>query len=109
MYPQLVVLDLVLVFVKSAWRWPGSMRTVFVESTTVTRTHEQVRFLKPAHRASEMSAIDRKDLKLVAFYPPHPARNVRSLTIPFARVGITKFRYARLVLWECCQRSKCNP
>src|SRR4051794_13757829 len=56
-----------------------------------------------------MGAVDREDLELVAFHSPYPARNVRGLTIPFACVGITEFRHARLVLGECCERAKCNP
>src|SRR5690349_6356289 len=103
MYPKLPVLDLVLVFVQSTRRWPGRMRTIFVESSPMTRTHEEVRFLKPAHGTPEMSAIDRKDLKLDAIRPSHLAGNVGGLTIPCVCVGITKFCDARLVLWECCQ------
>src|SRR6266403_4504202 len=109
MYPQLSALDLVFVFIKSLWRWPGCMRTVFVESAPVTRTHEQVRLLKPAHRTPQMGAIDGKDLKFLAFNSPHPAGNVCGLAIPWACIRISEFRHARLVLGERCKRSKRNP
>src|ERR1700741_4972137 len=103
-YPKLPVLDLVFVFIESTRRWPGCMRAVFVKSAPVTRTHEQMRLLKPAHRTPKVRAIDRKDLKAFAFHPPHPAGDVGCLAVPRACVRIAKFRHARLVLRESVER-----
>src|SRR5258705_4770884 len=65
-----------------------------------------MRLLKPAHGTPEVRAVHRKDLKLFAFRPPHPAGNVGCLAVPRACVRIAKFRHARLVLRETVERAK---
>src|SRR5258708_39583755 len=75
----------------------------------MTGTHEEVRVLKPANGTPQMRAVDRKDLKLLAVHPPHPAGDVSGRTVPRACVRITVLRQPRLVLGEPSDRPKRNP
>src|SRR5262245_53235693 len=75
----------------------------------MTRTHEQMRFLEPADRASEVCAVDREDLKLIPVHAPYPARNIGGLSVPGSRVRVLVFRQTRLVLWKTRNWAKRNP
>src|SRR2546427_9333793 len=60
-HPELSVLDFVLVLEQPA-RWRArSARAVRVVHPAMAGTHKQARRLEPAHRATEMRTIDRKD------------------------------------------------
>ncbi len=61
---QLAVLHFVLVLEQSALRRPGSARAILVVHAAVARAHEQARLREPAHRASEVRAVDGEDLEL---------------------------------------------
>ena len=64
------------------------MRTIRIVNAAVARTHEQVGLREPAHRTSEVRAIDRKDLEILAVQVSHPAGNIRGLAIPGIGTGI---------------------
>jgi len=51
----------------------------------MARAHEQARLWKPANRASQMRAIDRKHLELPLVHAAHPAWNIRSFPIRWVR------------------------
>src|SRR5438876_1205768 len=72
---QLSALDFVRIFEQSAWRRTGGMRSVLIERSSMAWTHKQPRFLKPANRAAEMGAVDRKNLERFRIDPAHPAWN----------------------------------
>src|ERR1700754_1784842 len=75
----------------------------------MTRTHEQMRFLKPAHRTTEMRAVDGEDLKLISLHASYPAWDIGCLSVPGSRIGVLVFREARLVLRETANWAKRNP
>src|SRR6516225_9597854 len=81
-HQQLPVLDLVLVPKERARRRSGGVIAVGVVHAAVTRAHEEAGALEPAHGTSEVRAVDRKDLELVARDVPHPARDVRGVAVP---------------------------
>src|SRR5262249_8225928 len=97
---QLPVLDLVLVLVERARRRSGGVVAVCVEHAAVTRAHEETGALEPAHGTSEVRAVDREDLELVARDAPHPARDVRGVTVPRAGEWIAVAGEPGLVLGE---------
>src|SRR5882672_5603790 len=79
---QFAAFDFVLVFEQTARRRTRRMRSIFIERPTVARTHEQPRLLKPADRASEVSAVDREYLKCLAVNSPHPAWRLGRVPVP---------------------------
>src|SRR6266446_4140279 len=81
-HPELSVLDFVLVR-EQPTRWRArSTRAIGIVDPPMTGTQKQARRLEPAHRATEMRAIDRKHLKLLALQPPHPAGDVGCCPVP---------------------------
>src|SRR5215475_12799453 len=75
----------------------------------MTRAHEQVRLLKPAHRAAEVCAVDGEDLKLLTLNSPHPARDVCRRPVPGPRVRIAIGRKPRLTHWKAVQYAERDP
>src|SRR5262249_35875339 len=108
-HQQLAVLDLVLVLIERPRRRSGGVGAVGVEHAAVTRAHEDTGALEPAHRTSEVRAVDREDLELVARDAPHPARDVRSVAIPGAGERIAVGGQPGLVLREVRQGSERDP
>src|SRR5439155_6114001 len=108
-HPELAVLNLVFVLIQPARRRAGSMRTIFIKCAAVAGTHEQVRFLEPAHRTAQVRAIYCEDLKGFASLPPDPARNVCRRTIPRPRERITIGCQPRLVFRKVFHRAERDP
>src|SRR5258708_2134207 len=79
---QLAALDFVLIFEEPARRRTRNVRSVFIKRAPMARTHEQPRFLKPAHRAAEMGAIDRENLERLRVHPAHPTWNFSGVPVP---------------------------
>src|SRR5580698_1097060 len=78
---KLSIENLKRILKQPALGWSRCARAVFVVGAAVTRTHEQSRLRKPSDRASEVGAIDREHLELVAVDVSYPARNFRRLSI----------------------------
>src|SRR5690348_13508752 len=64
------------------------MGTVRIIDATVARAHEETGLREPAHRASEVSTIDGKDLESLPIQVSNPARNIGRPAIPGHDVGI---------------------
>src|SRR5438132_6563239 len=71
--------------------------------------HEQVRFLEPAHRTTEVRAIDREHLKRISSLPTYPTRNVCRCPIPGPRERITIRCEPRLVFGKAFDRTEGDP
>ncbi len=85
------------------------MGTILIKCSAVAGTHEQVRFLEPAHRTAQVRAIYCEDLKRFTILPPHPARNVCCCTIPRTREGIAIGCQPRLVFRKVFHRAESDP
>src|SRR4249920_3684939 len=72
-------------------------------------THKQARLLEPAHRATEMRAIDREHLKLLPIESPYPAGNIGRGAVPGRGERISVRGQARLALGEGGQGPELNP
>src|SRR6185369_3113305 len=68
-----------------------------------------MRLLKPAHRTTEMRAVDGEDLKLLSLHPPYPTWNIGCLSVPGSCIGVLVFRQTSLVLRETGNWPKRNP
>src|SRR5882724_734309 len=108
-HPNSALLNLVLVLIESARRRSGSVRAVFIKRAAVAGTHEQVRLLEPSHRAPEMRAIDREDLKLLPGKPSHPTGDVCRFAVPRPSVWIAIRRQTGLIFRKIFQRTEQNP
>src|SRR5579875_1472784 len=108
-HPQLASFDFVLVFIQPARRRSRGSRAVFVVSSAVTRTQNQSGFLEPAHRTSQMRAVDGEHLKLVARQAAHPTGNVGRLPVPWACVRVAISGKARRLLGKIFESAKGNP
>src|SRR5438094_627567 len=108
-HPELTVLNLVFVLIQAARRRAGSMRAIFIKCAAMTWTHEQVRFLEPAHRTAQVRAIYCEYLKRFTILPPDPARNVCCCTIPRTREGIAIGCQPRLVFRKVFHRAESDP
>src|SRR5215469_14599253 len=75
----------------------------------MTWTHEKLRLRKPAHRASQMSAVDGKDLKLISFDAAHPASDLGGFTVPGASKGILVRCQSRLARRVGIDLAQLNP
>ena len=64
------------------------MPAVGIKRAAVAWAHEEFGFREPSDWASEMSAIDRKDLERIAGHPAHPAWDSCGLAIPRLPVGV---------------------
>src|SRR5258708_3995057 len=109
MNDYLAVLHLVLIFEEAARRRSRGSRAVFVKHAAVARTHEQPRFLEPAHRASEMRAVDGEHLEFFAFDAAHPARDVAGLAVPGLHERVFECREVRIVLGEIADGTERDP
>src|SRR5438105_3632010 len=85
------------------------MGTILIKRSAVAWTHEQVRFLEPAHGTAQVRAIYCEDLKRFTILPPDPTRNVCCCTIPRTREGIAIGCQPRLIFREAFHRPQCNP
>src|SRR4030095_1079480 len=59
-HPKSALLNLVFIFVEPARRRAGSTSAIFIIHAAVAGTHKQRGLFEPAHRTSEMRAIDRE-------------------------------------------------
>ena len=101
--------DLVGVFEEAALRRAGGARAVLVVGAAVAGTEEKLRLREPAHRASEMSAVDGEDLKSVAGDAANPAGNFAGLPIPWGGHGIAEVGQAGFALRKIADRAKVDP
>ena len=108
-HPKSSLLNLVFVFVEPARRRAGSVRAIVIIHAAVAGTHKQRGLFEPAHRTSEMRAIDREDLKFLAREPPHPTGNVRRRAIPGSSVWIAIGRQPGLIFRKILQRAEHDP
>src|SRR5260370_135590 len=92
-----------------AFRRARSARTVAIVRSAVARAHEQAGLRKPTHGAAQVRAIDGKNLELLSFDAPHPARCVHGLAVGRRHVGISKRGEARLTLWELADVAERHP
>src|SRR4030095_13791233 len=90
-------------------RWSASVRAIVIICSAMARTHKQMRLFEPAHRTSEMRAIDRENLKFFPGEPPHPTRDVRRRAIPGSGVWIAIGCQSRLIFRKIFQSSEHNP
>ena len=89
---QLAVLDFVGILKQAARRRSGGARAVLVIHAAVTGAHEQSRLREPAHRASQVSAVDGEDLKLLARAGGAPSRECcRSRRPETLEIGFLNF------------------
>src|SRR4029077_592688 len=94
------VLHLRRIFKEPAlWR-TRSTRAVAVIRSAMAGTHEQTGLRKPADRTTQVRAIDRKNLKLLAFDATHPACGIDCLAIGRHHVGIPECSQPRLAFWK---------
>src|SRR5271157_6065190 len=75
----------------------------------MTGTHEQSGLRKPAHRTSEVCAVDGKDLKLFALYSADPAGSVVGVAVPGVRDGIAKLGESRLPFGKLIKLTEGDP
>src|SRR3989475_1091852 len=97
-HQQCAMLNLVFILEEPAWGRSRRMGSVFIKGAAVAGTHKQARGLEPAHRAAEMRAVHRKDLKLLSGDPSHPAWDVSRRAVPRPRKRIAIRRQLGLVL-----------
>src|SRR5882724_609980 len=97
-HQQCAMLNLVLILEEPTRGRSRRMRSVFIKGAAVAGTHKQAGGLEPAHRAAEMRAVHRKDLKLLPSDPPHPAWDVARRAVPWPRKRIAIHRQPGLVL-----------
>src|SRR5262249_20225274 len=106
---QLTVLYLVRILEQSPlWR-SGSAAAIGVIRAAVTGAHEKRRLWEPAHRASEVCAIDGKPLDLPAPPPPNPARDVCRLAIPGVHHRIAIGREPRFAFGKVIEPAERDP
>src|ERR1700752_5464573 len=75
----------------------------------MTRAHKQPGLRKPSDGATEMRAVDGKDLELITRDPAHPACRVHGLPVGRHRVGIAKFSEPRLAFGKFVDATKRHP
>src|SRR5260370_20232894 len=83
--------------------------TVLVVSAAMARAHEQIRLCEPANWTSEVRAIDREDLELLAVNIPYPAGDIRCFSVPGIHDGIAIFCEPRLASVKLIKRTKREP
>src|SRR5260370_24218024 len=98
------VLHLVRILEQAALWWPRSTRSILIISPTMTRAHKQAGLLKPSNRPTEVRAVNRKNLELLAFDGPHLACRGRLLAIVGGHLGIPEGTQTRLAFWEFAHR-----
>ena len=76
------IFNFVAVLEQAALGRSRGARTVLVIGSAVTETHKETRLWKPSNRASQVRAVDGKDLEDLIIHPTNPARDVTGLTIP---------------------------
>src|SRR5215472_6621021 len=75
----------------------------------MARTHEQTGLRKPANRATEMCAVDGKNLELFTRDPPHPAGGIGCFAIGRHYVGIAKGGQPGLAFGKIVDVSQWDP
>src|SRR5262249_22566585 len=105
----LAVFNFPRIFDKPALRRARGARTIAVVHSAVARTHEQTRLREPANGTSQVHAVDRKNLKLIASDVPHPASRVRRLAISRRHIWVPKGREPRLAFGKIANGSQWHP
>ena len=85
------------------------MPAVGVEYAAVAWAHEQFGLGEPSHRASEMRAVDREDLELLAGHASHPAWDFGGLAVPGFLERVYILGQARLIFRIVSQRAERYP
>ena len=75
----------------------------------MARAHEQAGLRKPAHGAAQVRAIDGKNLELLSFDAPHPARCFHSFAVGWHHVGIAERGQPRLAFGKIFYWSQWDP
>src|SRR5579871_3665503 len=78
---QDTVFEFVRILEQSALGRTCGALAVAIIGAAVTWAEEKIRLREPAHGASEMGAVDREYLELVAFDVPHPARCIGGFAV----------------------------
>src|ERR1700692_762086 len=109
MNQQLSLLHHVAILKQTALRRSRGARSVGIVGAPMTWAHEETGLREPANRASQMRAIDREDLELIAVDATHPAGDFRGLAIRWISVGASIGREPRLAFRELAEGSKREP
>src|ERR1700752_5051663 len=85
------------------------MGTILVVGAAVARTHEEIRLREPAHGASEVRAIDGKDLEILTVNVPYPAGNIGRLSVPRSGGRVAERGEARLAGGKLIESAEREP
>src|SRR5215831_3909769 len=75
----------------------------------MTWTHEQSGLRKPTHGATQVRAVDGEDLEFLGRNPPHPARNIAGVAIPWAYKRIAIGRESCFAFRKLVERTQFYP
>src|ERR1700688_884188 len=106
MNQQISLLQCVAILKQTALRRSRGARSVGIVGTPMTWAHEETGLREPANRASQMRAIDREDLELIAVDAAHPAGDFRGLAIRWIGVGASISREPCLAFRELDEGAK---
>lgn len=85
------------------------MRAIFVKYASVAGTHEQASFREPAHRASQMGAVNGENLKLLARNPADVNGSLPCVAVTAAAQWIDQINQSSLSLVIVCDGSSIHP
>src|SRR5271166_980147 len=106
---QLPAFHLVGILEQAARRRAGGARAILVVHAAMARTHEQSGLREPAHRASQVGAVDSENLKLLALNAADPTRNAVGLSVGNTRNGIFKLGQPGLAFRELIELTQRDP
>ena len=106
---QIAAFDAVQVLEESTlWR-SRCARTIGIIRAAVTGAEEELGLLEPAHRATQMRAIDGKYLKVSIVGVTNPCDRLRGIAIAGAGDGIHELGQPRLANRKGTDRAERNP
>ena len=106
---QDAILDFRYALEQASRRWTGGVFAVLVVDAAMTGAHEKAGLGEPGDRATEVSAVDCKNLELLFSNVTHPTGNIGCFSIRGIYDWISIARQACLALRKLGERAKRKP